>query len=217
MFYGVFENLDYFLLGAAKTVMFALPGALIGVIIGLALMLLKESKFLPFKMIGVAYTLIIRGTPLLVQIFVFYYVLPKLIGVDFSPAFAGLLALAFNSAAYSSEILKSGLDDIPRGQYEAARTLGLKRWQTFLWIITPQVLVRVIPPLTNEFILLFKATPVLSVIAVVELTRSAQEIINMTYNPVGVYLFIALVYYCIISLMALVSARLESWSMRVLS
>ena len=144
-----------------------------------------------------------------VQIFFIYYALPGLLGIDLSPFIAGVLALSLNSAAFVSEILRAGISAIPRGQIEAAKALGLKRRVIWGRVILPHVFIMILPPLTNEFTMLVKASSLLSVITVVELTRTAQQIMIFTYRPVEVMLAAATLYFVICFSLSSVSRRFE--------
>ena len=139
------------------------------------------------------YISFIRGTPLLVQIFLVYYVLP-VFGLNVGPITAGILALTLNSAAFVIEILRGGLVSVPSGQTEAARSLGLSGFALWTKVILPQTFISSVPPLVNEFTQILKATALLSTITVVELMRVSQQIYSSNYHPVEV-LFGAFVMY----------------------
>jgi polar amino acid transport system permease protein len=170
---------------------------------------MRMSRLKVINSIAGIYISLIRGTPLLVQIFFIYYALPGLIGIDFNPFVAGVLALSLNSGAFVTEILRAGISAIPRGQMEAAKALGLRRAVVWSRVILPQVFAVILPPLTNEFTMLVKASPLLSVITVVELTRTAQQIMIYTYRPVEVMLAAAALYFVICFLLSTISRRLE--------
>jgi polar amino acid transport system permease protein len=201
--------LPQFLVGAGITLGVSAVGFLVGTLIGFGLLACGRSRWLVVRWIGAIYTSFIRGTPLIVQIFVVYYVLPGLIGIDLPPLVAGVLALGFNSAAFVAEILRGGLTRIPAGQYEAAKALGLKPAVTWLKVILPQLMRTIIPPMVNEFTMLVKASSILSVIAVVELTRTAQNIMNVTYRPVEAFCVAAVLYFIVLFSCSLLTRRLE--------
>jgi ABC-type amino acid transport system permease subunit len=152
----------------------------------------------------------VRGTPLLVQIFLVYYALPGLTGIDLRPFTAGVLALSLNSGAFAAEIIRGGLTRVPHGQYEAADALGLPRFVTWFKIILPQVLRSILPPLVNEFTLLVKASTLLSVITVVDLTRTAQNIMNTTYRPVEAFIIAAALYFIMLFVLSTLARQLEN-------
>ncbi|MBJ9682960.1 amino acid ABC transporter permease [Burkholderia multivorans] len=141
-----------------------------------------------------AYVSLMRGTPLLVQIFVIYYGLPSL-GISLDPTPAGVIALSANVAAYMSESMRGAINGIARGQWLAAYSLGLSWGQTLRYVIGPQALRIAVPSLSNSLISLIKDTSLVSVITVTELLRSAQEMIAATYQPLPLYLAAAAIYW----------------------
>jgi len=161
------------------------------------------------KYLAEIYISIFRGTPLLLQIFFIYYALPGLLGIDLPPFMAGVLALSLNSGAFVTEVLRGGISAIPHGQFEGAKALGLKRRVIWGRIILPQVFIMILPPLTNELTMLVKASPLLSVITVVELTRTAQQIMMLTYRPVEVMLAAAMLYFVICFALTRLTHRLK--------
>ena len=195
--------------GALITFQVSVIGALLGIGVGLVLALMRLSSLTAINLPAIVYIILIRGTPLLVQIFFVYYALPGLLGVDLPAFVAGVMALSLNSGAFVSEIIRGGISMIPRGQLEAARALGLKTAIIWCRVILPQVFVMIIPPLTNEFTMLVKASPLLSVITVVELTRKAQQIMILTYRPVEVMIAAATLYFVICFLLSTLTRRLE--------
>ena len=211
------ETLDYlptFLQGAAVTLGVSVPGFLLGLVFGFFLLICQRSPFKLIYWLSGIYISFVRGTPILVQIFFVYYALPGLLGIDLPPFTAGFLTLSLNSGAFVAEILRGGLADLPKGQWEAANALGMSRYTIWTRVIIPQLFVRTLPPLTNEFTLLLKASPLLSVITVVELTRAAQVVMLQTYLPIEAYLFAGFIYFCMLSLMSYATRRLEVWSER---
>lgn len=201
--------LPQFLAGAGVTLGVSALGFLVGTVIGFGLLACGKSRWRAIRWIGALYTSFIRGTPLIVQIFVVYYVLPGLIGIDLPPLFAGILALSLNSAAFVAEILRAGLTRIAIGQYEAAKALGLSPAITWMKIILPQLFRVVIPPMLNEFTMLVKASSILSVITVVELTRTSQNIMNITYRPVEAFCVAAVLYFIMLFSCSLLTRHLE--------
>ncbi|WP_248736814.1 amino acid ABC transporter permease [Neobacillus rhizosphaerae] len=143
---------------------------------------------------------IIRGTPLLVQLFIIYYGLPQ-IGIIINPFASAILGLSINTGAYVAEAIRSGILAVDQGQREAAAALGFSSAQTMRLIILPQALKTMIPPVGNQFLLLIKDSSLVSTITLVELTRTAQRIISTTYKPIELYIAAAVIYY-IISLLA---------------
>ena len=202
--------------GAVITVQITSLSVFFGIIIGLFMGLGKLSKNLFFKVPSTVYVDFIRGTPLFVQILLFYFGIPSLIaqitGTPFrvDPLVAGVVVCSINSGAYVAEIFRAGIQSIERGQMEAARSLGMTHGQAMQNIILPQAFKRIVPPLGNEFIVLLKDTSLLAVIGVQELTRQGQLYVAVTFAPFPVYIGVALVYLA----MTLTISQLVNWTER---
>ena len=185
----------------------------IGVVIGLFMALVRLSKHKLVRAGAIAYIDFFRGTPLLVQIFLVYFLIPKLLHWDSLPDnyqyIAGVLAMGLNSGAYIAEIFRAGIQSIDRGQSEAARSLGMTHSQSLRYVILPQAFKRVIPPLGNEFIALLKDSSLLSIIAIQELFYSAKIIAGRTYDPIPMYIAVALYYLVMTQLIAQWVAYME--------
>jgi His/Glu/Gln/Arg/opine family amino acid ABC transporter permease subunit len=191
-----FENADTILQAVLVTVLLAFFAEALGVVLGLVLALLKISRSRILRFPAQLYIDVFRGTPLLVQIIFIYFATP-LIGLRFeSLFFAGLTALTLNSAAYVAEIFRSGIQSIDRGQMEAGRASGLTYGQTMRYIVVPQAFRRVIPPLTNEFVVIIKDTSIVSVIGLEELLRAARVLQSATANATPLVVA-ALIYLAI--------------------
>jgi polar amino acid transport system permease protein len=152
------------------------------------------------KMIAIGYIELFRGTPLLVQLFLIYYGLPSM-GLTLSQNLSAYLALGLNSAAYQAEYLRGAIQSIGESQMTAGRAIGLSRWQTIRFIILPQALRLVIPAWSNEPISLFKTTAVVFLIAVQDLMARGKRAASITYNPIGSYMAIAVIYLVIVFVM----------------
>jgi L-cystine transport system permease protein len=194
--------------GAVLTIKFAVYSMFFGLLAGVVLALMGISR--SAVMIGIArvYVSVMRGTPLLVQIFVIYYGLPSL-GISLDPTPAGVIALSANVAAYLSESMRGAIIGVHGGQWLAAYSLGLSRTQTLRYVIGPQALRIAVPSLSNSLISLIKDTSLVSVITVTELLRSAQEVIAATYQPLPLYLAAAVVYWILCSVLEFVQRRFE--------
>jgi len=179
-------------------------GMLLGVVLGFGAL----SRLRAVRFTVLAYVDFVRGTPLLVQIFLVYFALP-VIGVNFDEYWAGVTALSLNAAGFICEIMRSGMQSIDRGQIEAAQSIGMRHRQVVLHVLFPQAWRRIVPPLTNELISLVKGSAMLSAISVYELTHAGQEIIATYFAPFEIFLMIALYYYALISLLAWLSRYLE--------
>ena len=197
------------LLGATPvTLGFALAAMLLGLPLGFLVALSRLSRFGALRRVSSVFVSFIRGTPLLVQIFMVYYGLPSL-GLTLSPIAGGVIALTLNAAAYLSETIRAAILSIGRGQREAGTSLGLTDSQVMRLIVLPQAARVALPSLSNTLIGLVKDTSLVSVITVVELLRSAQLEIARTFEPFGPYLAAALIYWVISSALELVQHRLE--------
>lgn len=155
-----------------------------------------------------AFVWVVRGTPVLVQIFAFFFLLPK-IGIRLDPFWVGVIALTFNSAGYQVEIVRAAIESIGRGQHEAALSIGMSRNMAMRYIVLPQALRRMIPPLTNEMANLIKASSALSVIALFELTKASNAIIAGTFKFTEVLIVEAVLYFAVIHLLVTSSRKIE--------
>lgn len=154
------------------------------------------------------YISIIRGTPMLVQISVVFYGLPA-IGIFIDPIPAAIIGFSLNIGAYASETVRAAISSVPKGQWEAGYTIGMNYIQTFRRIIAPQAFRVAVPPLSNTFIGLFKDTSLASVVTVTEMFRVAQQVANMSYDFLPVYIEAGLVYWCFCWILFFIQARLE--------
>lgn len=166
----------------------------IGFFIGLFAGIARICRIKALRIIATIYADCIRGTPLLVQIFLIYFALPMLIHTQINPFVAAVTACAINSGAYVSEIFRAGIQAIDQGQFEAGRSLGLSWWQTMYYIILPQAFHNILPPLGNEFITMLKDSSLVSVIGFEELTRRGQLIIAQTYASFEIWMTVAALY-----------------------
>ncbi|WP_163868114.1 ABC transporter permease subunit [Myxococcus eversor] len=180
--------------GLGLTLGLTVLALLSGMPLGLAVALGRRVRFRPLSWLCAAYVEGLRGTPLLVQIIFIYYALPQLLGVDLAPMLAAVLALTLNSAAYVAEIFRAGIASVDAGQEEAARALGMGRAQVMRYVILPQAVRNVLPPLTNEGIALLKDSSLVSIIGMAELTRAGQELASQLAAPLAVWPLVALFY-----------------------
>ena len=192
--------------GAWVTIQVSLLAFFCAIVLAIAITLLRRMGWRAVDAVIAVYISFIRGTPVLIQIFLCFYVLP-VVGIDIGAVPAGVLALTLNSAAFQSEILRGGLAALPYGQLEAARSLGLKPSATWLKIILPQLFISTTPPLVNEFTLVVKASPLVSVITVVELMRVSQQIFSSNFHPIEVLMGAFLLYF----LICFAGAQLARW------
>ena len=188
------QSLPYLIQGALITIEITLMAVGIGFFIGLFAGIARICRIKALRIIATIYADCIRGTPLLVQIFLIYFALPMLIHTQINPFVAAVTACAINSGAYVSEIFRAGIQAIDQGQFEAGRSLGLSWWQTMYYIILPQAFHNILPPLGNEFITMLKDSSLVSVIGFEELTRRGQLIIAQTYASFEIWMTVAALY-----------------------
>jgi amino ABC transporter, permease protein, 3-TM region, his/glu/gln/arg/opine family len=174
---------------------------LLGVLLGFSVALVREAhrstgKFRLLSTIGGIYLTVIRGTPVVVQLMLIYFGI--FASVRIPPILVAIIAFGINSGAYQAEIFRSGIEAVPRGQFEAGRSLGFSYRQTMRRIIMPQAIKNVIPTLANEFIVLLKETSVAGYVALADLTKGGDIIRSRTYSPYLPMLVVALIYLCLV-------------------
>ena len=197
------------LLGGWPETMSVAIGALIfALVIGLAVALLRISQWRILRIPAIAYTEFFRGTPALVQLFVIYFGLPD-IGIVPSPFQAAIIGLGFNGAAYLSEIYRAGIESIHRGQMEAALSLGMTPARAMQYIVLPQAIRTMLPPITNFAIVLLKDTSLVFAVGVVEIMALARNLVTETLQSAAVYLIAGALYLCVTIPLARLAARLE--------
>ncbi len=181
--------------------------AILTFIIGIVVSLMKLSSYQFLKDIATVYITIIRGTPLLVQIFLFYFIVANIFELD--RFVAGVLALGIFFGAYMAEILRGAIQSIDKGQLEAASSLGISKSQAMRYIILPQAFKRALPTLVGEMIALIKDSSLVSVISITDLTKVGKEIVANTFSPFETWIVVALVYLSITSLLSFIGHKLE--------
>ncbi|WP_242500344.1 amino acid ABC transporter permease [Tropicimonas sp. IMCC6043] len=192
----ILRNMPYLLAGARWTLVLSLTGISLSVVLGVFICAARISAKGLLRRAAAVYISAFRGIPLLVQLLLFYYLLPE-IGLDLPALAAAILAIGMCSAAYVAEILRGALQSIPAGQTEAAEALGIPPVALWRRILVPQALRLGLPSLVNELILLVKVSSLASVVGIGELTRVAQNITGQTYRPLEIYLAAAAVYFVI--------------------
>ncbi len=190
----IVQSIPLLLAGAGITIEISALSVGLGLLIGIVVGVCRVCLNKPLRCFAAFYVEIIRGTPLLVQIFVVYFALPMLTGSRVDPFIAAIAACSINSGAYVAEIFRGGIQSIDMGQMEAGRSLGLTWSQTMRFIILPQAFKRSIPPLGNEFIAMLKDSSLVSVIGFEELTRRGQLIIARTYASLEIWTAVAFIY-----------------------
>lgn len=188
--------MPFLLKGLGTTIAVAICAILLGLVIGILITVIRLVKCKPLEVVASVYVSFVRGTPFLIQIYLIYYGISA-ISTNISPFITGVLCLGFNTGAFLSEIIRAGVSAIPIGHIEAAKALGMTQFQILYRIVFPQVFNVVKPQLITEFITDIKGTPMLSVVALVELTRAAQRINNRKFQPIPIFITIAIMYFIV--------------------
>ncbi|MBQ3404796.1 MAG: amino acid ABC transporter permease [Oscillospiraceae bacterium] len=202
--------------GIKMTVLISVISIVLGILIGIFACLLGRSKIGILRFISNAYVWVIRGTPMIVQAFIVYFGMPQLVQMLINPSFritafsAGIITLSLNAGAYLSEIFRSGISAVSRGQIEAARSLGLSQGKTMLKVVLPQAVKIAIPSMVNQFIITVKDTSILSVIGLADIVNKAKVYVGSSYQFFATYILVAIYYLIVISILMVISRRIES-------
>lgn len=211
----ILESLPSLISGAWVSLQIAFFATWIGLTLGIVLGFAERSQKKILRYSATTYATLFRGTPMLVQILFVYYVLPQF-GIRISPFWAATLAIGLNSGAYISQIVRSGISSVQKGQWEAAHTLGLSRWQTVRYIIFPQALRIALPGLGNEWITLVKDSSLASIIGVMELSKEGSVIRSRTYDAFSILLAVSCIYLILTTTLSCIVRNLEKrWHLDV--
>jgi len=206
----IIKHIPLFLKGVFLTVEISFFAILLGLIIGIFFAVARTSRFKILNLAGAAYVEVFRNTPLLIQIFIIFFGLPG-IGIKLSPYASGLTALVLYVGAYNTEVVRAGLEAVPKGQIEAAKSLGLTGVQTFLYVILPQTFRISLPALGNNWVALVKNSSLVSVIGMVELTWVALDLNALTFRSFELFgaatIFYLILIFILINIQALVEKR----------
>ncbi len=194
--------------GLVVTLQIAGAASCIGLILGTIFALMQTSHHKILRAIVSTYVIIIRGTPMLIQILCAYFLLPQ-IGIHIPALWTAIIAIGLNSAAYISQVLRTGIAAVGIGQIEAAKVLGFSTQDTIAYIVLPQALRTTLPALGNEFVTLIKDSALASLIGVAELTKQANFVKSKTFDAITVYFAVALLYLMLTSTVSFLVARLE--------
>ena len=202
----------YLTRGLSVTLKVTFFSVLIGILLGIIVALIRNAhehtgRYRILNAVCSFYLTFIRGTPVLVQLLLIYFAVFSSVRID--KAFTAILAFGINSGAYQAEIFRAGIQSLPKGQFEAGRSLGFNYYQTMTTIILPQAIRNVIPTLCNEFITLLKETSVASYIALEDLTKGGDIIRSRTFDPFVPLLAVALIYLAIVMILTYAVKRLE--------
>lgn len=205
----IVEALPLLIQGLWITIEVVSISLVIAMLIGLVFGLWSTSFNKLLRSLAFAYIDLIRGTPLLVQIFFIYFGLPVALGIKIPALAAGIIAISLNAGAYIAEIFRAGIQSIDNGQMEAARSLGLTHTQAMRLVILPQAVRRMMPAFVNQFIISLKDTSLLSVIGIQELTQSGEIIISSNFRAFEIWGTVGVLYFVIIYLLTRLSRVLE--------
>lgn len=208
-FASMAEYTPLFVSGLKVTVQISFVAVFIGVIVGLMMALLRLSSVKILTWIANIYIQIIRGTPVLVQLFIIYYATYPLFGFNIPPYIAAIVTFGLNSSAYVAEIIRAGIQAVDYGQMEAGRSLGMPHGTVMRYIIIPQAIKNILPALGNEFVVLLKETSVVSIIGTADLVRQADVIKAATYSSFEPYIIIAIIYIILVLGLSSVMDRVE--------
>ncbi len=202
------EWIPHLIVGAGKTAQLMLFSFVIAIVLGAVLALMRASRVTAISAAARAYVTAIRGTPVLAQLFFIYFGLAEL-GLVMSSYQAALIGLGANSAAYVAEIYRAGIESVAEGQIEAAKSMGLRRFQTARLVILPQMVTVVLPPLANQAVVLLKETSVASLIAAPELMLEARDLASEYYMPLELYVLAGAMYVLLALPLSLLAKALE--------
>ncbi|MGM8363872.1 amino acid ABC transporter permease [Virgibacillus sp. W0181] len=210
------RSLPFVLGGLPMTLIVSFSGMLLGLVLGLFLALARGSSTLALRIPARMYISFMRGTPMLVFLFILYFGLP-IVGIEFSALVAASLGFGLNSAAYIAEINRSALNSVDKGQWESAKALNLSYWLTMRKVILPQATRIAVPPLTNVFMDIIKATSLAAVITVPELFQKAQIVAGREFDSMTLYILVALIYWPVCTIISFLQDWLEARYSRFLS
>ncbi len=204
----VLTKIPILLEGCVVTLQISFFALLLGMIFGIAGALCRISSNRALNSIAFMYVWVIRGTPVMVQLFILYFGLPQL-GIKLPSMVAGVLGLAINTGAYVTEIIRAGIQAVDKGQMEAALSVGMSYRQAMVRIIGPQATKICIPPLVNQFIMTLKNSSIASLVTITELFRTGEQIIYTTFRSFEVYTAVAVLYLIMNSVFMVIADRLE--------
>ncbi|MDF0727037.1 amino acid ABC transporter permease [Cytobacillus sp. S13-E01] len=202
------DSLPFILEGAWITILIAIVSMIISLILGLFIALARMSKFKFSSIPARLFISFMRGTPLLVILFILYFGLP-MIGIELEPLTAAIVGMSVHFSAYTAEIIRSAISSVSKGQWEAAETLRMSYWQTMRRIILPQATRIALPPLSSVFMDIIKGTSLAMVITVSEMFYRAKVVVGQTYESLTLYILVALIYWGLCTVVTLLQDYLE--------
>lgn len=205
---GVWEYRGVFWRGWLTTIWISLAALILSIVLGLIAALARRSKFPALRWLACGYVELIRGTPLLVQLLVLFYVVAHAIGLH-NRYTAGVLILSVFSGAYIAEMIRAGIESVGRSQLDSARAIGLTRWQTYRYVFFPQATRHILPPLAGQASSIIKDSSLLSILGIEEFTLAAQQVNSATYSTLESYIPLALGYLALTLPVSIFSRKLE--------
>ena len=205
-----FSNLQFLLSGFSITISISLISIFFSLILGFCICLLGLSSHKLLILLNRIYIEIFRSIPLLVLLLWVYYGLPIVFGISFGPFVAGIVSLAISDSAFESEIFRAGIQSITKGQRDAAKSIGLNKYQEMKLIILPQAFRIILPAIGNQFVYVLKMSSLVSIIGLADLTRKANELVVSVYRPLEIYTFLVIEYLILILIISYFVRKLEN-------
>ena len=205
-----YDNIRFLISGLNVTLIISVLSIFFSLVIGLLISLLGLGKNKFLKVINRIYIEIFRSIPLLVLLLWVYYGLPIVVGISLSPFIAGILSLALSDSAFEAEVFRAGIQSIPKGQRDAARSIGLNKYQAMRLVIFPQALRVILPAIGNQFVYVVKMSSLVSIIGLADLTRKANELVVSVYRPLEIYTFLVIEYLVLILVISYLVRKLEN-------
>jgi len=203
------SNLQFLVSGFSVTILISFFSIVFSLLIGFFVSLLGMSSKKILIWINIIYIEIFRSIPLLVLLLWVYYGLPIVFGISFGPFLAGIISLAISDSSFEAEIFRAGLQSINKGQRDAAKSIGLNKYQEMRFIILPQALRIILPAIGNQFVYVLKMSSLVSIIGLADLTRKANELVVTVYRPLEIYTFLVLEYLLLILIVSYFVRKLE--------
>lgn len=195
-------------LGFWMTIRIVIGAIILGMPFGLVLVLCRRSRLKPLRILAISFIEIFRNTPFIIQVFIFFYVLP-FYGLHLPAAYVGTVALAAFGSAYFAEVIRGGINAVAKGQLESARATGMSDWEAMRYVVLPQTLPIILPAMTNQTLSLVKESAILSTITVSELTMAAITVQGETFRPFEAFIMIAMMYWALNETIAIIMRRVE--------
>jgi len=205
-----YDNIRFLISGLNVTLIISILSIFFSLVIGLLISLLGLGKNKFLKAFNRTYIEVFRSIPLLVLLLWVYYGLPIVAGISLSPFIAGIVSLALSDSAFEAEVFRAGIQSIPKGQRDAARSIGLNKYQAMRLVIFPQALRVILPAIGNQFVYVVKMSSLVSIIGLADLTRKANELVVSVYRPLEIYTFLVIEYLVLILVISYLVRKLEN-------